>query len=583
MNILTPAQLASRKRSGWKVFQPGYDITYKSHWNEPWFFIREFYQNALDEHDEVGITAIPTLTQTAKGVVIQDQGRGLGAESLLFRETKGQMDLRGHFGEGLKLACLPAVRLGYTPHIESPNATIEAWASPTTFGKAEVNLLTFLFKEVEGTKRTGTKITIEGYTGDIYKDRFVQFLKPPIFQGKKRVGRFNRFESIFTSPKGRLYVGDIYVRDLENTQYSYNLWNLELNPDRISEINNENMKGQVANVWRQVNSDELAIKIMKAMTTEGAFESQLSWGYTPDDKTYWLLAWVSLFGPRAVLYTTERYSKLAEGYGYKKTGEDWTYQTRRFLNYLVPTDQSIVDERSKELSTPKPIPDGDLTLDQGRHLKLVRYLTDVCPSCVYDGDKPKIVAAVIPADLRTGDVMLGLCSRGEGSIYLSGSILNTEEDTVSTFYHEMGHWVGGDAADDGTMAHTKAVQNVGAAMFLIQQAHFKEINEILGIAPAPPPPPPRETPIEIRETIGFPNIRYTVIDMDRLYSTDELKSLARERGLSTSGSKKEIASQLLSSGFRPSGDAPAEKMYPKVGYKPIAGVTFGFSGGERNA
>jgi len=54
VNILTPAQITSRKRSGWKVFQPGFDISYKSHWNTPWFFIREFYQNALDEHDEAG-------------------------------------------------------------------------------------------------------------------------------------------------------------------------------------------------------------------------------------------------------------------------------------------------------------------------------------------------------------------------------------------------------------------------------------------------------------------------------------------------------------------------------------------------
>jgi hypothetical protein len=72
MNVLSLEQLEAYRHQGWKVFQPGFDISYKSQWNTPWFFIREFFQNALDEHDEAGVTARPRLADSSTGVVIED-------------------------------------------------------------------------------------------------------------------------------------------------------------------------------------------------------------------------------------------------------------------------------------------------------------------------------------------------------------------------------------------------------------------------------------------------------------------------------------------------------------------------------
>ena len=518
----------------------------------------------------------------------RDQGRGLGAESLLLRESKGQNDLRGRFGEGLKFACITAVRLGYTPHIESSNVVIEAYASPVTMGKVEANLLTFIYKEQTKSK-VGTTITVEGYTGELFMGRFTQFIGAPIFKNLKNIGRFDRQESIYDSPGGRLYVGDIYVRDIEDSEYSYNLWGLELNPDRVSEINNSDLRSQVGHLWTWVGNTELVTRILKAMTAENTFESALIWGYTPGDKIPWLEAWKKLFGERAVLFTQERLSKLAEGYGYKSVGESWPYQSKNFLRYVVPTDKAITDARSKELTAPKAIPEETLSSDQLHNLKLVRYLTDTCSSCAYKGIKPKIVPAVIPPDLRTGDMLNGLCSQDEGSIYLVGSVLQDEESALGTFYHEMGHWIGGEEAGDGTMEHTRAVQRVASTMFVIQQMHFKEIMQILGIeVPVEKVvvAPPKETPITIKEGTGpVVTRRFSVVDLDRMYSTDQLMALARERNLSTSGNKKEIAYELLGSGFVPSGEPPPplEKTYPNIGYTPIPGVTFGIGGTERSA
>ena len=63
--------------------------------------------------------------------------------------------------------------------IESADVTIEAFVSPLSMGKAEANLLTFLYKERKGS-RTGTRVTIEGYHGDLYAEVFTTYLGRPI-------------------------------------------------------------------------------------------------------------------------------------------------------------------------------------------------------------------------------------------------------------------------------------------------------------------------------------------------------------------------------------------------------------------
>lgn len=544
MNILTPAQLTAYKRKGWKVFQPGFDISYKSHWNTPWFVIREFFQNALDEHDQAGVSTKPSLSMTAKGVVIEDSGRGMGAESLLLRETKGEGDLRGRFGEGLKFACITAVRLGYAPIIESSSVVIQAHASPVTMGRVEATLLTFLYKEQEHA-RTGTRVTIEGYGGELYRDRFTTFLGKPIFEVEETKGRFPRHHAIYTEPKGRLYAGDIYIRDIEKSDYSYNLWELNLNPDRISEVSALELQKSVAKLWASVDSKELATRILKTMTESDSFESRAGWDWftlSPGLKRYWLAAWTEVFGSRAVLSTDETLSKLAEGYGYKAVGKRLGYKVGSFLRKIVPTDEAITLTRIKELMRPKILPDSSLSKDAQVNLRLVRFLSNACEKCLYEGKKPNILAASIAPDPRTGDKILGLCN-AKGYIYLTAEILETEESALSTFYHEMGHWVGGTEAVDGSIAHTKAVQNVASAMSLVIQRQYGEIADILGLAPAGVVLVPRPVAPWTTQLRAIPYSK--VVEYDGKYSLDQLRDMARQKGLSLSGDKKALAARII--------------------------------------
>ena len=414
------------------------------------------------------------MRQGPDGIIIEDRGRGLGAEALLMRETKVQDDLRGQFGEGLKFACIAAVRMGYTPVIESSRITIEAHSIQQVMGGQPVQLLTFVWKETTG-RSSGTKATIKGYRGDVYSDRFVQFIGKPVAYFGREIGRFLRHDELFTSPRGKLYVRDIYIRDLAS-DYSYNLWDLKLNPDRISEISHEMLLRQMSKPWTQIGTTDLAVQLIHAMDTKNE-ERQMVFGYDYPPKAYVQDAWKKLYGS-AVVYTNGVIRDLARGYGYKVVGEEFSFQLRDLLTGCeIRTDNDVVEARVEELSAPKIVPVSNLSEVQQTNLKLVRFLAAEYPSTRV----VTITPATIAQDPRINTKADGLYD--EGQVYLTPEVLEDEERALGVLYHELGHHVGGDQAYDGSMAHTKAVQKVAAALSILMRQRYVDIMKLLGAQP----------------------------------------------------------------------------------------------------
>ena len=181
-------------------------------------------------------------------------------------------------------------------------------------------------------------------------------------------------------------------------------------------------------------------------------------------------------------------------------------------------------------------------------MKVLRFLSGACDKCVNKEGKPKIVAAVIPADLRTGSLVGGLCSITEGTIYLVRERFETLEASLSTFYHEMGHWIDSNEHADATREHIHAVQAVASAMSIVIMARYGEVEKIRYpnisykpvMATAAPVTP---TPVEGTGTVtpGSPLEKTTLYG----YSMEQLNQMAIERGLTPTGSKREIANQLF--------------------------------------
>jgi len=444
----------------YKTFGTLYTPGYRTNWGR-WHLVRDLFQNSLDEHDELGITAIPVLDLTPEGLVIKDYGRGLGVEGLLFKERKVAGDLRGTFGEGLKIACNTALRLGYDVQIESPMRSIEA-----VYVRREVNgeeLELYFIAKPQRPGVIGTTILVKGYDGPLFCDRFTQFISPPLHTRPLTVGRFSRLDAIYTEPANRLYIRDIYVRDLSKdspSSFSYNLWDVEVDPDRETVKSSTQLDYAISELWATVTGLNLICRFLEDAKNSERYEYHLSTSWLAREQVkehapQWEDAWIDLYGRRAVLFTEEGWAKVAETYGYETIRYSW--DIKAFLSGVVPTDESVSRERVGELEKAKPIGRHELSAEQLRHLETLEWLH----SQTMLPNLPPLIPANIPPDPRTGVEARGLYETEENIIYIEVRELNRLGNTLEVYFHEMGHFISMGAMD-GTKEHMDGVQRISA-------------------------------------------------------------------------------------------------------------------------
>jgi len=418
--------------------------------------------NSLDEHDELGITALPLLDRVPEGVIIRDSGRGIGVEGLLFKERKVTADLRGTFGEGLKIACNAALRRGYEIQIESPIRSIEPVYVDTEVNGRE--LILYFISRPQRPGITGTTILIKGYNGPLFLDRFTQFISAPVHTRPVQIGRFLRQDGILREPANRLYIRDIYVRDLSETRpsrFSYNLWEVETDPDREAEKSTSELEMAIAKLWATVTDPVLITQFLRDASNEGRYEYQVQFGWfealdlVRRVQSSWESAWIELYGRKAVLWTDPGTARIAEMYGYQPI--IYPFNVRSFLEQVVPSDESVSRERIEELKRPRPIPPDELAPQQRKHLEAIRWLH----SQLGFPNSPSIIPADIPPDPRTEEKSVGLYTTEENIIYLTPSVLDYMGTTVATYIHELGHFLS-HGAIDGTRAHVEGMEEASA-------------------------------------------------------------------------------------------------------------------------
>lgn len=478
--VLTDADIERERKAGWGVFPSPYDITYKSHWGDPWYFVREFYQNGLDEHDEARVTFPPKMYMGPDGLVIEDSGRGIGAESLLLRETKEKLDLRGMFGEGLKWATICALRLGYEPYIVSPKVEIRAVIHDTTFGVTKVQLVTYLWRS-NSPREVGTKVVIRGYYGPTFEDRFVSFLSPHnvISARQKTIGRFPREESILSHPSNKLYVRDIYVRDLHPehpSRFSYNLWNLDLNPDRDAERHHWRLASDIGELWSACDDMNSLVKFLQAVKAKEyesslAMKSYVTDSNIKDNSGVWMQAWERVFGKNTALYTSPFFAGHAKAYGYEVVEYDIIPEkVAEFIKPGVPTDAQMAKETGVKLGEVTPVPDEQLSSCALNNLEVLRWMCNQITHHVYiPVGAPNVYAARFAPDPNTRLVPIGLWNADERSVFIDEKRLGDFWHALEVFYHEIGHAVSHEAPD-GTAEHTQGVLEASVAASKIMRA-----------------------------------------------------------------------------------------------------------------
>lgn len=329
-------------------------LRYRKEWSE-WEAIRELVQNILDTNSEFKIF------QENGDTVLVDRGGGLKVRHLLLGVSEKSADSRGKYGEGLKLALIVLIRLGYSVTIQSGSLEIRTSQAKI----AEETCLKLTYEEVPHMLN-GTRVTIHGYSGSLFEERFATH--PKI---KEKVVFKNSYLGDIIDIPSVLFVKDIYVTALGNSAFSYNLRNVSLSESR--NISNEfETHNSIGLLWTYVNKQDMLERLLDAIAND-KYEARCSYAYKSDHPDKVLAAWNAIYGKKSVIATSPLWTKEAQWRGAKVVSVPANFI--KFLLGGVKTDIEYVTEHDNGNDT--PVPTRLLDKSQRRALQAANVLMDL--------------------------------------------------------------------------------------------------------------------------------------------------------------------------------------------------------------
>ncbi len=466
------------KTQGWQLIIIGPTSTWRQDWGE-FEAIRDVVQNALDETESY------RWGYDDEGLWIADTGRGVSVADFLLGPPKIKPDYaRGKFGEGMKIAVLALLRMGYLVKVETVGR--EIWIiflEQKVNGRAET--LAALWRSNGSTR--GTKFHIIGYSGPAFERYFAVNLPRSLILAEvpsplaEPVRRYNQLISavgMASSPiGGMIYARDIYMREIKS-RFSYNLWGFDMAPDRHGPKNEADLWVDMGRLWCGVSNMSLMEQFLemvldppRVMSDETRHISMdtYSMGSEPvTDKRYidlvqesapaWQKAWHKVAGVNAVIRTTDRWDGMVKHLGYTPVSLQWGVKDA--LSTVITNDDALIQESQERLRETKALPDDKLTPKALAHLKLARAIATWF-------DVHKVYASIIPPAsdrVRTA----GLYDHALEEIILHLETLESGKRTVDAVIHELGHHKAykktGDIklAEDLQPAHSGAMTEVAA-------------------------------------------------------------------------------------------------------------------------
>ena len=207
----------------------------KRRWNE-FIAFREFLQNSLDAmHESVGYENIKVdIAVDNLGTWVMDKGKGLDHTAFLLGGKDKACYLRGRYGEGLKVAALWFASRNHEVYIFTRDNVFkcfypEAGLLTVVFGKNKkyVDGTWVLIKDYQVPSEDVRKLYYK--LGDFYEDfRYdTAYTDCPY-----------KMPNLILEPGDSLYVRDIFVNNMSKlfgtpSYYSYNLWWVDLEPNRV--------------------------------------------------------------------------------------------------------------------------------------------------------------------------------------------------------------------------------------------------------------------------------------------------------------------------------------------------------------
>lgn len=194
--------------------------------------VRELVQNGKDAETE--LDAPFTVQHHGNTLCLSNTGARMPREALLMGHTtkRGNNELIGKFGEGLKLGVLALVRAGHTVVIENGD---EIWKPVLRRSQIfDSPVLAFSITR-KRTPADGVRVRV----GGIWKDQWTEFKSRFLFLAGVKGG-----DTLLTEPEyaGKLFVKGIYVCSKPDWKFGYNFQNAAVDRDR-------NMVNEFDSIW----------------------------------------------------------------------------------------------------------------------------------------------------------------------------------------------------------------------------------------------------------------------------------------------------------------------------------------------
>lgn len=309
-------------------------LEYRAEWST-WELVREIVQNALDETN-----TLPIITKQGDKVIVSDNGTGLseGEFYLLGKTDKVGKDMRGKYGEGIKVGFVRLIAKGGTVEARSRDwiCTLDVTE------KFNEKVVEYTFNKtseyLNGVKYIMTGINYDMFTNWI-EERFVKSNDAEILYAVNNEGQ------ILTGNKiGKLYVKDIYVGELpKHSDFGYNLYRLELNTDR-NYPNYWDLLWRIGKLLSQVDDEEIIKQIINACRNN-TLESD---AHLTDLNEKWGEVVIKMFGESLVIGTqSELNSKVSYEGGTMITFKN-EYLIRGLQNAGIPEASEYIKEKSEE-------------------------------------------------------------------------------------------------------------------------------------------------------------------------------------------------------------------------------------------
>jgi len=277
-----------------------------------WQGIREVVQNGIDGERQYGYKMSVEHMQNGT-LVIRNEGGRIPREALLigFSSKRGNHDLSGQFGEGLKLGTLALVRAGYEVVIRNRNETWRPVIEASDDFDAEV--LKFKIRKIK-KDNGGLQVEIKGVSNEdwgMIRKNFL-FLEPP-----ENVVETSR-GTIFLDPErvGCIYVRGIFIDRDPKFKYGYDLKEADLDRDRRM-VNSFNLHWTLASILEEAATKDQGIFMTVYGLMEMGAEDIESIGYVASQKTAQRVAetFAEMHGEDAVPVRTLAESKAIEHLG----------------------------------------------------------------------------------------------------------------------------------------------------------------------------------------------------------------------------------------------------------------------------